>query len=131
MNVDNFQIYVSLKTAFITSALTNLSFNLLSIRHFNYLLSTFCSRSNTLQKKRPSWCQDLPTTTTTTGEEGGGEGVGWSPRGRSLDLRGVSSWGLSTVEEGAECQPLTTVLERNIPALDNREAVKLLQQEQD
>jgi len=66
-------------------------------------------RSNTLNKKRPSWCQDMPTST--TGEESTGEQVGWSPRGRSVDLRICSStWGLSTVEEGAEAQPLQQVV---------------------
>ena len=59
-------------------------------------------RSTNLQQKRPSWCQDLPTTT--VGEESGGDGVGWSPRGRSLDLHGVGTWGLSTVEEGTEAR---------------------------
>ena len=56
--------------------------------------------------------------TSTTGDEVNGEGVGWSPRGRSLDLRGCSTWGLSTVEEGAEAQPLTVLKDKNVRVAD-------------
>ena len=73
-------------------------------------------RSSTLNKKRPSWCQDLPTST--TGDEVTGEGVGWSPRGRSLDLRGCSTWALSTVDEAAEAQPLTVLKDKNIRVME-------------
>ena len=51
-------------------------------------------------------------------EHGGTDrGVGWSPRGRSLDLRGCNSWGqmgtMSTLEESTESQPLNVLPDKS------------------
>ena len=73
------------------------------------------SSSNLSTKKRPSWCQDLPSSSLPLasslagpgggagGGTGGGVGEGWSPRGRSIDLRACGAIkSLGKVEEGAE-----------------------------
>ena len=63
-------------------------------------------RSN---KKRPSWCQEVPSNSgATTQSFIAGEAVGWSPRGRSIDLRACGPVRvLSSVEEGTEVQALS------------------------
>ena len=60
-------------------------------------------------KKRPSWCQEVPSTSTgATQSYIAGEAVGWSPRGRSIDLRSCAPIRvLTAVEEGAEVQALS------------------------
>ena len=44
-------------------------------------------RSSMSGKKRPSWCQEVPTTTLPAHTSCPGEELAWSPRGRSIDLR--------------------------------------------
>ena len=66
--------------------------------------------SNMSNMKRPSWCGELGTSTGgATRSYIAGEEVGWSPRGRSIDLRacGAPLRVLSKVEEGVEVQALS------------------------
>lgn len=60
-------------------------------------------------KKRPSWCQEVPSTNGAASQSYiAGEAVGWSPRGRSIDLRACGPIRvLTSVEEGAEVQALS------------------------
>lgn len=71
--------------------------------------------SNLSHKKRPSWCQDLSSSSYQASAEGGlgggpgvtSEAVGWSPRGRSIDLRVCGTIkNLGKVEEGIEVQAM-------------------------
>ena len=72
-----------------------------------FMFSIFTLSRST--KKRPSWCQEVPSSSgDPTQSYIAGEAVGWSPRGRSIDLRACGPIrGLTSVEEGPEVQALS------------------------
>ena len=60
---------------------------LIRITVFLFVISP--ARSSLSNKKRPSWCQEVPSSTCPPQNCTAMEEVGWSPRGRSIDLRWV------------------------------------------